>query len=214
MKASIILVAVATLISGSTATRLSTVSLRHAQQSSIVGEAGLHGAYPEMPTAKAFPFPENISPKRCPTGNYHVGCFYDTQLAHRRWYDEEVPKENRVKMTPDLCYAFCSKVSGVQYFGLTRGDRCYCTPFFHNTGMNAHGDCDMPCVGDFSQMCGGMERSDVYVLHDCKNLPDLPCKKSATFSNACKDVQKQFLQDGHTLFKCEKGTFNHDADLL
>merc|ERR1711933_17324 len=98
--------------------------------------------------------------------------------------------------TPDLCYAFCSKVSGVQYFGLTRGDRCYCTPFFHNTGMNAHGDCDMPCVGDSSQMCGGMERSDVYVLHDCKNLPDLPCKRAPPAPTHAKMFKSSYYRTG------------------
>jgi len=155
-----------------------------------------NGTFPGMPLVKPFPFPPNINPARCPTGDFHVGCFYDTQLEHRRWYDEEVPKEDRLPMTPDLCYAFCSKVSGVQYFGVTRGDRCYCTPFFHNTGMNAHGDCDLPCVGDQTRMCGGMERSDVYVLHDCNNLPDLPCKRPPHAPAHAKMFKSNYYRQG------------------
>eukprot|EP00929_Paragymnodinium_shiwhaense_P116018 TRINITY_DN8525_c0_g1_i1.p2 TRINITY_DN8525_c0_g1~~TRINITY_DN8525_c0_g1_i1.p2 ORF type:complete len:201 (+),score=53.15 TRINITY_DN8525_c0_g1_i1:71-673(+) len=124
-----------------------------------------------------FEHPYVIDEKRCLNGTFHVGCVYDTQIDQRRWYHDSVAKEDRQPMTVELCYDFCVNVTGVQYFGLKRGEECYCTPFFHNTDKGAHGQCDQPCAGDDSVTCGGVEMVDIYEMHDCNNLPPKPCKK-------------------------------------
>jgi len=141
-------------------------------------QAGFVGTLPEFGKLK-FPSVYSIDPMRCPTGMWQVGCVYDTQTDAQIWYKKEIPKEDQVPMTPELCFHFCKNVSGVQFMGLHRGDDCYCTPFFHNTNKGGHGDCDSPCTGDNSRMCGGPEMVDIYQLHDCNNLPALPCKTPA-----------------------------------
>jgi hypothetical protein len=101
----------------------------------------------------------------------------DTQTKQQIWYHDQIPKEDRVPMTPEICFDFCANVTGVQFFGLKRGTQCYCSPFFHNTDKGGNGECDTPCEGDTSQTCGGVNMQDIYEMHDCNNLPPLPCKK-------------------------------------
>merc|ERR1719473_1227752 len=73
-------------------------------------------------------------------------------------------------MTPEVCFKFCQNVKGVQYMGLQIGRKCYCSPFFTQGTGNDGGDCDVPCEGDSSVMCGGKARVDMYSLHDCSNI--------------------------------------------
>jgi hypothetical protein len=124
-----------------------------------------------------FKKPYAISKKRCPTGRMYVGCVMDSQTKAQIWYKDHVPKTDRVAMSPQVCYDFCWQVAGVSFFGLRRGDECYCTPFFHNTDKGNHGECDQPCSADNSQMCGGVNMISIYEMHDCDNLPAVPCKK-------------------------------------
>jgi len=138
-------------------------------------QAGFVGTLPSFGALK-FPHPYSIDPMRCPTGMWQVGCVLDTQTDAQIWYKNEIAKEDRVPMTPELCFHFCKNVSGVQFMGLRNGDECYCTPFYHNTDKGGHGACDLPCTGDTSRMCGGQEMIDIYQLHDCNNLPAVPCK--------------------------------------
>eukprot|EP00929_Paragymnodinium_shiwhaense_P066503 TRINITY_DN3336_c0_g1_i3.p1 TRINITY_DN3336_c0_g1~~TRINITY_DN3336_c0_g1_i3.p1 ORF type:complete len:3781 (+),score=899.34 TRINITY_DN3336_c0_g1_i3:54-11396(+) len=126
---------------------------------------------------EGFPAPYAIDPMRCVSGRLHVGCVLDTQIEQQRWYSEIVPKEDQEPMTVEVCYRFCNNVTGVQYFGLKGGRDCYCTPFFHNTDKGANGECDQPCEGDNNEMCGGLNMIDIYEMHDCNNLPPMPCKK-------------------------------------
>ena len=38
------------------------------------------------------------------------------------------------------------------------------------------GHCDSVCEGDRKEFCGGMEKSSVYGMQDCANLPPVTCK--------------------------------------
>jgi len=95
-----------------------------------------------------------IDKKRCPTGRMHIGCVLDTQYKQQIWYHDHIAKEDMptgtatsgvVQMTPELCYEFCHKIEGVQFFGLKRGEQCYCTPFFpqHRQGWPRRVRCDV-----------------------------------------------------------------------
>jgi len=183
----------------------------------------------QAPTVAVPPIPEpwNISPKRCATGYMHVGCVKDTQFKMRRWYDKHVEKEDRESMTPEVCWNFCQNVSGAQFFGLENGNRCYCTPTFHS-GMEVREEdiCDMPCEGDATQMCGGNKgQQDMYEMHDCQNMPSMPCKKPpAAFPHAklfkspyyfgamtpCKNAKRQALSTSKNMrceVECEEGYY-------
>merc|ERR1719498_555578 len=83
------------------------------------------------------------------------------------WYEEVVEKEDRVGMTPQVCYNFCRGLKQMGFFGLLAGRQCYCAPYY-TTRVGGEGDtCDMPCEGNQAVMCGGMKKSDVYEMHMC-----------------------------------------------
>jgi len=147
-------------------------------------QAGLVNPDEIMNKKLAYDWPYVINPDRCATGYLYVTCLNDVQDAQKRWYSEEVKKEDQVPMTVDVCYDFCHTIPGTQYFGLQNGDRCFCTPFFisgmpffHDgrhesqakwTGKgHFKGMCDMPCVGEPGKICGGKDLSDMYQLVDC-----------------------------------------------
>mmetsp|Transcript_8955 Transcript_8955/g.16119 ORF Transcript_8955/g.16119 Transcript_8955/m.16119 type:complete len:430 (+) Transcript_8955:56-1345(+) len=161
-------------------------------------QAGLVNPDEVMHKELAYDWPYVINPDRCATGYLYVTCLNDVQDSQKRWYSEEVKREDQVPMTIDVCYDFCHKIPGTQYFGLQNGDRCFCTPFFisgmpffHDgrhesqakwTGKgHFKGMCDMPCVGEPGKICGGKELSDIYQLVDCS--PATPT--TTTTTNAC-----------------------------
>jgi CUB/sushi domain-containing protein len=139
-------------------------------------QAGSVGAAPVDYNGLSFPAAHNINPKRCPTGHARLGCMSDGQTKQQRWYREVVPKMDRLPMTPELCFDFCKNVSGVQFFGLKGGNDCYCTPFFQDVSTGG-GECEAPCEGDNTRTCGGVKYEEVFSMHDCSNMPILPCKK-------------------------------------
>jgi len=81
-------------------------------------------------------------------------------------YDEVVLREKHVPMTPKKCYEFCRTVPDMIYFGVKAGRDCYCMPFYH-PGASGTDHCDMPCEGDPTQMCGGLEKSSMFEMHMC-----------------------------------------------
>jgi hypothetical protein len=63
-------------------------------------------------------------------------------------------------MTPALCSAICT---GFKFFGVQDGSNCFCGNDYGNQGGKApEGDCDSPCPGDSSAMCGGPFRNSIY----------------------------------------------------
>jgi len=112
----------------------------------------------EMPKVEPFDAPFNINPKRCVTGYWHVGCKHDVQVKNRRTYTDLVEKVDREPMTVEVCWNFCKNVSGAQFFGLERGDQCYCTTNFNDDKDYADEICDQICEGNPGQMCGGSQR--------------------------------------------------------
>jgi hypothetical protein len=122
-----------------------------------------------------FPHPYNINPEHYPHKHIYVGCVNDLQTDQRRYYNKTVPKEDREKMTPDVCLDFCTKVNGTQFYALHDGTGCYCTPFFrNNTEINdalRGWNCAKPCEGDKATMCGGEHMVSMWSVFDPNNLP-------------------------------------------
>jgi hypothetical protein len=161
---------------------IGSISLHQSDQRTLLNKRGHDPGYANsaaMPGDK-FIEPYNIDPKRCPTGFWRVGCFMDSQQLRKVvphvLYKDIVPKEDRLPMTPRVCFEFCQNVSGSQFMGLEHGFECFCTPWFEQS-TGGHNECDNPCEGDSSVMCGGNTMVDVYEIHDCNNLPAVPCKK-------------------------------------
>jgi hypothetical protein len=125
-------------------------------------------------------------------GYYYVGCVGDRMMknadkhgdqgSHRYaggfadvsivWYHDFTPKEDRVAMTSEVCFDFCSTIKSMGYFGLAYGRECYCTPYYRE-GSGATGNCDSPCEGLASEMCGNQAgRANVYQMHSCANAEE------------------------------------------
>jgi len=182
------------------------------------------------PGSLRFDDPFVIEEARRPTGYLYLGCMHDSQNHQRHWYEDAVAKEDREPMTPELCFRFCKDVIGVMFFGLIGGDRCYCTPFFDKREhVGGQGDCDMPCTGAPTQVCGGMEKTAMYGVHDETNLepaicktPPSPIAHAKTFKSRfykepvpCMNAMKSYFttQNGHCEMECESGYRIHNNNI-
>merc|ERR1719161_1641991 len=126
-------------------------------------------------------------------GFFEVGCFFDTMLSSGdkfgndadkykmgcadvsiALYDELLLDEDKGPMTPTVCFEFCRTLPDMVYFGIANGQTCYCTPFY-KPGPGGEKQCDAPCPGDSTLMCGNMEgKSSIYEMHLCdKTQADL-----------------------------------------
>uniref|UniRef100_A0A1I8HUZ6 WSC domain-containing protein n=1 Tax=Macrostomum lignano TaxID=282301 RepID=A0A1I8HUZ6_9PLAT len=66
-------------------------------------------------------------------------------------------------MTQDFCSSFCA-LGGFPYFGLQYAWACFCSWDFGSLGPAKESDCDRPCNGNSSQICGGSWRNSVFAL--------------------------------------------------
>ena len=89
----------------------------------------------------------------------HIGCFQDS-LSNRLMESKLVDVD--VNMNIDMCYQNCLNLE-LNFFGLQYGNECWCTDEFVGDGVNP-GVCDMECLGDPSEDCGGNLSMDVYEL--------------------------------------------------
>lgn len=66
--------------------------------------------------------------------------------------------------SPDMSAEYCSQFcKDYQYFGTEFGDECYCGLTVATTSEKAYdSDCNVPCDGDASEMCGGPARMNLY----------------------------------------------------
>jgi len=81
-------------------------------------------------------------------------------------YSEAVPRPKWEKMTQQVCFNFCRTVKDAQFFGLFRGDECYCAPYYVKTAGDLSA-CDMPCAGNSAQLCGGTSKQSMFEMHKC-----------------------------------------------
>jgi len=140
--------------------------------------------------------------------NYKQGSVSNTSIVH---YAEIIPKEDREKITINRCFEFCRTVPNMVYFGLNNGNDCYCTPYYKPmAGDNSN--CDLPCEGDPSQMCGGKMRTSVFEMHSCddtrSDLEDIITKVEDTvflhlqdLADHVKDIADEGLYDSTEMRK-------------
>ncbi|RGP78132.1 hypothetical protein FLONG3_3701, partial [Fusarium longipes] len=77
------------------------------------------------------------------------------------------------KMTPTTCLTACAD-QGFPLAGLEYGGECYCGNVLANDTVKADvGDCNVPCNGDSTLLCGGASRLSVYISMDLLSLQ--PC---------------------------------------
>jgi len=96
---------------------------------------------------------------------YKVGDTLNVSIVH---YKDAVPAEDRKRMNYDVCFKFCRTIPGINFFGITQGLDCYCTPFYHQVAGDSS-ECDAVCEGDKGSFCGGKTKASVFAMHWCAN---------------------------------------------
>lgn len=101
-------------------------------------------------------------------------------------------------MTPDLCLSAC-RDGGFPFAGLEFGQECWCGVVLANDTQKVDaGECNMPCHGDGSQLCGGRSRLNIFLANEFQSLepcgyeppsessaePSIPASPSSTLSTA------------------------------
>jgi len=96
-------------------------------------------------------------------GYFQMGCYVDS-TPQEKW----TVFSGDAAVTPKACFDFCRDSPGARFFGLTKGNTCYCTPYpTLASGAGGNGGCDYPCEGDKNFICGGEVKSTVYEMHRC-----------------------------------------------
>merc|ERR1712012_606527 len=88
----------------------------------------------------------------CYKGNQGPG--YTNHLGQLKWFGNE----GTGKLTPQLCQDHCS-ASGSKYYALVWGEQCGCMNNLSGEKVG-DGECNQPCVGDYSKKCGGSYSGD------------------------------------------------------
>ena len=71
------------------------------------------------------------------------------------------------KNTPEKCESACKKASYL-YFGVQGGrdgKDCFCGNKLAHQEKIAESECDVPCPGDNSKICGGHWSQSLYQIH-------------------------------------------------
>lgn len=94
-----------------------------------------------------------------PTGWVYSGCWVDGAQGRVLTYQQP----DNQNLTVESCVATCS---GLNYIvaGMEYSSECFCDNFAGNGGVLATSpaDCNMPCSGNSSEICGAGNRLSVY----------------------------------------------------
>lgn len=106
-----------------------------------------------------------------PTSYTKSGCFKISKIHAKLDY------QGARAVTVDGCFSFCQAKhkKGMQFFGVTNGNKCFCADLHEGTPMKK---CNTPCQGDKGVMCGGIDTVDMYVMFDC--TPPTPEEKKSS----------------------------------
>ncbi|KAJ7482399.1 WSC domain-containing protein [Mycena galericulata] len=86
------------------------------------------------------------------------GCYTDTSTS-RTLAGASFTSSN---MTVDSCIAFCT-AGGANFAGVEYSSECYCDYALQVSGtLSSAGNCDMPCSGNATEVCGGANFVDLY----------------------------------------------------
>ncbi|KAH7166532.1 glyoxal oxidase N-terminus-domain-containing protein [Dactylonectria macrodidyma] len=93
-----------------------------------------------------------------PDGWEYKGCYIDPPGRAM----EPAPGSPSSSNTPESCIAKCI-ANGFKIAGMEYSEECYCGNALNNAAKKTtESDCNMPCSGDSSQMCGAGNRLSLY----------------------------------------------------
>nr|XP_002740854.1 PREDICTED: IgGFc-binding protein-like [Saccoglossus kowalevskii] len=107
--------------------------------------------------------PSKISVGKRAISQTYMGCYYDVQHLSM----DIAPPTYDEAMTIETCADTCASEmdsSSVSYFGLQFGDACFCGLNLETYIPVEEDFCTWPCMGDQSQICGGMTEISIYKL--------------------------------------------------
>ncbi|KAF7543009.1 hypothetical protein G7Z17_g11090 [Cylindrodendrum hubeiense] len=97
-----------------------------------------------------------------PTGWAYKGCYIDP--AGRAM--DGAPGSPSSSNTPEKCIATCI-ANGFTVAGMEYSEECYCGNALNNgASKTSESDCNMPCSGDATQLCGAGNRLSLYSKGD------------------------------------------------
>eukprot|EP00752_Nemacystus_decipiens_P013639 g12092.t1 len=94
----------------------------------------------------------------------YLGCFHDSKGD--RVLGDKLPSSG---MTTKVCFDYCTDL-GSAFMATQYAYECWCSPdggLDYNRHYEMVGEdavCDMPCMGDETEMCGGYDSFDLYKL--------------------------------------------------
>jgi hypothetical protein len=103
-----------------------------------------------------------------------LGCYVDNQTLFNH-----TTKAGGKQLTVDACEAACFS-DDFEYAGVKAGQDCWCGTFVGNSWTENQDDCNMPCPGNASEICGGASVFNVFAAKTKNTLPPI----STTWSDA------------------------------
>lgn len=128
--------------------------------------------------------------KGIPTHYKSTGCRKVTKV-----YGKVSNTLGATSMTVSKCFAFCSKRKGLSYFGITKGNDCWCASAIDASTMS-DSDCEKKCPGNPTESCGGIVGTSMYTMFDCTAATPQEIAKE-------KEEQKQALLTSYGSFSGE-----------
>ncbi|EPE36691.1 hypothetical protein GLAREA_08854 [Glarea lozoyensis ATCC 20868] len=108
--------------------------------------------------------PRTISPRAVYS---YKGCYTET-TGRTLKYRQFISTYNTI----EFCSVACSNYL---YFGVENGNSCYCRQSISKVAQVAPASqCNKPCTGNPSQICGGSSRLNIYVLRSGDSFPGPP----------------------------------------
>ncbi|PMD21639.1 carbohydrate-binding module family 18 protein [Hyaloscypha hepaticicola] len=94
---------------------------------------------------------------RAPATWQGMGCY--TDIPNQRTLNTSF---NVAALTQERCQATC-QAGGFKYAGVENGNGCFCGSAIAATGAVA-GDCALPCAGNNAEICGGVNRLNIFIF--------------------------------------------------
>ncbi|RDW78056.1 hypothetical protein BP5796_05908 [Coleophoma crateriformis] len=94
----------------------------------------------------------------------YLGCYNETTTLNNTAMTRALQgtSESNDTMTVEVCLAFCA---GSTYAGLEYTKECYCSPYISALSVKLDdAQCNLPCVANGSEICGGALKVSVYQL--------------------------------------------------
>lgn len=88
-----------------------------------------------------------------------LGCYNDTSgvSSVKRMNGEEGDTDLTISDCQDTCY-----FADMKFTSVTGGNQCRCNSFVPSERVSNQSDCNIPCSGDKNEICGGIDRLNIF----------------------------------------------------